>query len=43
MIPVYDPYKRVGIPGSQLVDNLLLFLKLRLYGDRDVPLDRDSG
>ena len=27
------------IPGYRLVNNLLLFLQLRLYGDRDVPLN----
>ena len=36
---LYDP----GIPGSRLVNNLLLILPLRLYGDRDVPPDRDPG
>ena len=30
-------------PGSRLVNNLLLYLQLRLYGDRDVPLDRGLG
>ena len=32
---LYDP----GIPGSRLVNNLLLILQLRLYGDRDVPVE----
>ena len=36
---LYDP----GVPGSRLVDNLLLFSRLRLYGDRDVPVYRDPG
>ena len=35
MIPVHrDVY-----PRSRLVDNLLLFSRLRLYGDRDVPVE----
>ena len=44
---LYDP----GVPGQaeipvyrdKLVDNLLLFSRLRLYGDRDVPVYRDPG
>ena len=42
---LYDPCVpgRPGVPGSRLVDNLLLFSRLRLYGDRDVPPDRDPG
>ena len=42
---LYDPGipACLGIPGSRLVNNLLLFLQLRLYGDRDIPLDRDPG
>ena len=37
---LYDPCVpgRPGVPGSRLVDNLLLFSRLRLYGDRDVPV-----
>ena len=31
------------IPVYRLVDNLLLFSRLRLYGDRDVPVYRDPG
>ena len=30
---------RPDVPGSRLVDNLLLFSRLRLYGDRDVPVE----
>ena len=42
---LYDPgvLGRPGVPGSRLVDNLLLFSLLRLYGDRDVPVYRDLG
>ena len=42
---LYDPGVpgRPGVPGSLLVDNLLLFSRLRLYGDRDVPVYRDLG
>ena len=36
MIPMYW---NIGL----LISNLLLFLQLRLYGDGDVPLDRDPG
>ena len=36
---LYDP----GTLGSRLVNNLLLFSRLRLYGDLDVPLDRGLG
>ena len=42
---LYDPCVpgRPGVPGSRLVDNLLLFSRLRLYGDRDVPVYQDPG
>ena len=42
---LYDPGVpgRPGVPGSRFVDNLLLFSRLRLYGDRDVPVYRDPG
>ena len=38
---LYDPGVpgRLGVLGSRLVDNLLLFSRLRLYGDRDVPVE----
>ena len=42
---LYDPGVpgRPGVPGSRFVDNLLLFSRLRLYGDRDVPVYWDPG
>ena len=41
MIPVC---REIPVHRDRLVNNLLLFLQLRLYEDRDVPLvDQDPG